>query len=275
MQPVRLYRNYMAGATGRQRMREAVRDLAVLGLSLHRSLGRNKGWIRFPFYHHVFDDERQGFARQIDLMRRHGEFITLDEAVNLLESGQPVDGGYFCLTFDDGFKNNATNALPILAERGVPAAVFLATGYIGGDPEKDRERLLRFYPEKQLLMEFLDWDDCRRMAENGFTIGSHTAGHAHLIELDEAGAAAEFAESKATIERELGRPCHHFCCPWGQPGTDFRPERDPALAQAAGYRSFLTTARGGMRPGDSPFLIRRDHLLANWGDHQIRYFLGR
>jgi Cu(I)/Ag(I) efflux system membrane protein CusA/SilA len=80
--------------------------------------------------------------------------------------------------------------------------------------------------------------------------------------------------AKAVIERELGRECSHLCCPWGRPGVDFLPDRDPALARELGYRSFLTAQRGGMRTGGSPYDVSRDHVLASWRDFQVRYFLG-
>lgn len=272
--PVRQYREFAARESLGQRLRGMARDLAILVLSAHRSPGRGEGWIRFPYYHHVFDDERAGFARQLDYMGRYGEFIGLDDAVEMLEGGRPIDGRYFCVSFDDGFKSCAANAVPILLDHRTPAAFFLATRYIGADPEADRELLLGFHDDGRTVIEFLDWDDCRAMAGAGMTLGSHTESHARLRDLDADGVAGELARSRRTIEDEVGRPCRHFCCPFGRPGVDFDPDRDPRIARRLGYRSFLTGRRGAMRRGDSPLLTSRDHLLAQWANYQLRYFLG-
>jgi len=252
-----------------------VRNAAVPLLSLGRSIGQSPGWIRFPYYHYVFDDERQEFTRQLDYLRQFGEFISIGDAVKILEDGGAIDGNYFCITFDDGFKNNATNAVPILVDKDAPAAFFLVTDMIGRDVEADREHLLRFYDDENILMEFLDWQDCRKMIDAGMTIGSHTANHQRLSNLDEAGAIEEMTISRNTIEEKLGIGCEHFCAPFGIPAEDFDPGRDPDLARRCGYGSFLTAERGANRKGGSPFMIRRDHMLANWGISQLRYFFGR
>ena len=273
--PIRRYRDFVRNRTLGERLRTLARDGAVAALSFAPPGAAPGQWVRFPFYHHVFDDELRGFARHLDTMAGMGDFISIDDALALLSSGDPIGGRYFCVTFDDGFKNNATNALPILAERGVPAAFFLAAGYIGTDPGRDRDRLLGFFEDGETLMEFMDWDDCRALAEAGMTIGSHTMNHARLIDLDSDKVAVELQTSKEVIEENLGRPCLHFCCPWGRPGQDFLPERDPGIAAAQGYRSFLTTVRGAMGPGSDPMGVRRDHLLANWSPRQLRYFFAR
>lgn len=271
-EPIRTYRDFIAGRPAWQAARDAARDLALRALAVGRSPAATRGWIRFPYYHHVFDDERRDFARQLDFMAGHGDFIGLDEAVAVLESGDAIDGRYFCLSFDDGFKNWITNAAPILADKKAAATFFLVTRYVGTSVERDQELLRGFYSSGGRLMEFLDWDDCRAMAAAGFGLGSHTVSHAHLAALDENAVEAELRQSKETIEAATGRPCRHFCCPFGRQGVDFLPGRDPAIAGRVGYRSFLTGQRGAMRRGASPMLVKRDHLLAAWGNHQLRYF---
>lgn len=274
--PVLNYRDFVAGRSMAGRARGMARDAAIGALSLGSFLARSRetegGWIRFPFYHHVFDDELDGFRRQLNFMASLGDFIGLDDAVAMLESGDPIGGNYFCLTFDDGFKNWLTNAMPVLADKQAPAAFFLVTRYIGTSLDSDRDLLLGFYESGDLLMEFLDWDDCRKMADAGMTIGSHTTNHVHLAELDDARAEAELRGSKETIEAELGRACDHFCCPFGRENIDFLPGRDPEIARRVGYKSFLSGKRGAMTQGSSPMMVRRDHLLAGWGDYQLRYF---
>ena len=272
-EPIRTYRDFIAGRSALASARDVARDALLRVLAAGRSPKSSSGWIRFPFYHHVFDDERRDFARQLDFMAAHGDFIGLDDAVAMLESGEAVDGRYFCLTFDDGFKNCVANAAPILADKKAPATVFVVTRYVGATPERDRELLKRFYSAGDRLVEFLDWDDCRRMVAAGFGVGSHTVNHAHLADLDGSAVEAELRDSKARIEAETGRPCRHFCCPFGRADVDFIPGRDPEIARRVGFASFLTGHRGANRRGDSPLFVRRDHLLAAWGEHQLRYFL--
>ncbi|CAK0769259.1 hypothetical protein CCP3SC15_30001 [Gammaproteobacteria bacterium] len=248
---------------------------AIIRVKAHsRCIGGTRSvWLRFPFYHHVFADERRGFVRHLEAMRQYGEFISLDQALGLLASGRPYDGRYFCLTFDDGFRNILTHAAPILAEREITAAIFVVSNLVSDNIGDWGTQQDNFFGPNRLPAEFLSWDDCRALSASGFTIGSHSANHRHFIELSATEVEHELSASKAQIEQALGQPCHHFCCPWGKPGRDFKPERDPALAAQLGYRSFLTTRWGSVEASDSPFSIRRVGLVARYGLSQLRYFL--
>ena len=150
----------------------------------------------------------------------------------------------------------------------------MAARYIDTDLIDDQEKLLAFYDDGRRLMEFLSWEDCRTMIGAGMTIGSHSVDHVHLMDLSDPEAEDELRRSKELIENNTGAPCDHFCCPFGRAGIDYDLARHPEMTRQVGYQSFLTGHRGDNPTGTSPFDIKRDHFLANWGNYQLRYFLG-
>jgi peptidoglycan/xylan/chitin deacetylase (PgdA/CDA1 family) len=64
------------------------------------------------------------------ILSRHYRFVSLEEAVAMLAGRAPVRPYCLVLTFDDGYRNHLSHALPILRRHGVPATFFLATGHI-------------------------------------------------------------------------------------------------------------------------------------------------
>ncbi len=216
------------------------------------------GTLTTVMYHDVPADTRPMFAQQLDYMRSLGDFLTVSQAVELLHSGAPISGRYFCVTFDDGEKNAFDNALPLLAERGIPSTFFVVPSWISA---ADRR--------------YMTWDECRQLVDAGSSIGSHSLSHRRFSALDDRQARHELAASKARVEAELGAPCDHFACPWGQPRADYLVERDPGVAAEAGYKSFFTTIRGSARRGASRWAIPRVRLEPGWGLHQLRYLFAR
>jgi glycosyltransferase involved in cell wall biosynthesis/peptidoglycan/xylan/chitin deacetylase (PgdA/CDA1 family) len=65
------------------------------------------------------------FAAQMDWVRKFCNVLALPEAVSRLAEGTLPDRAA-CITFDDGYANSYDIARPILAERGLPATVFIA-----------------------------------------------------------------------------------------------------------------------------------------------------
>jgi peptidoglycan/xylan/chitin deacetylase (PgdA/CDA1 family) len=83
-----------------------------------------------PFMIDAMPPER--FERQMRHLARAYRPMPLDElATRSLEGTVPR--GAVAVTFDDGYADNATHALPILQRYGIPVTVFLATGCIGSD----------------------------------------------------------------------------------------------------------------------------------------------
>jgi peptidoglycan/xylan/chitin deacetylase (PgdA/CDA1 family) len=71
------------------------------------------------------------FDRQLAVLQAWFRILPLREAVARLRAGT-LPPRAACVTFDDGYADNATTALPILRRRGVPATFFVASGFLGG-----------------------------------------------------------------------------------------------------------------------------------------------
>ena len=225
----------------RARPRTQGRILAPAGLL--RRLPSAPG-LYFPFYHDVLPEYASDLRRHLRTLQRLGPMVSWDTALGILAGEQPLTGPVFCLSFDDAHPTWRDVAAPVLRETGVPAMFFLTAGLVGRPGN-------------------LTWADCRELAAAGFTFGSHTITHTRLADQDDDAAAREIAGSKRQIEDELGCEVRDFAAPYGHPAVDFR-ERDVRLARDAGYRSFATTLRPAMHPGDSPMWIHRQGLHPAW-----------
>lgn len=71
------------------------------------------------------------FDWQMELVARAFNVLPLREAIGRLAGGR-LPPRAAAVTFDDGYADNLLLALPILRERGVPATVFVATGFLNG-----------------------------------------------------------------------------------------------------------------------------------------------
>lgn len=82
-----------------------------------------------PAWHHV---PSARFREQIAWLRRHYDILDIDTGLERLRRGE-IRKPTACITFDDGYLNNKTVALPVLAEHRAPATIYLVTGMIGTD----------------------------------------------------------------------------------------------------------------------------------------------
>jgi peptidoglycan/xylan/chitin deacetylase (PgdA/CDA1 family) len=75
--------------------------------------------------------DRALFERQLRLLKRFYTVLPLPVALQRLRDGN-LPPRAACITFDDGYADNAEHALPLLQQYGLHATFFIATGYLNG-----------------------------------------------------------------------------------------------------------------------------------------------
>ena len=83
----------------------------------------------------------RSFARQMKVLRRTANLVSLDEALQSLDNGRPLPPRAVAITFDDGYRDNLTLAVPMLNRLKIPATVFLVPGFLSGEVHAWWERL--------------------------------------------------------------------------------------------------------------------------------------
>jgi peptidoglycan/xylan/chitin deacetylase (PgdA/CDA1 family) len=64
------------------------------------------------------------------LLSRHYRFVSLSDAVEMLEGRRPIQPNCLVMTFDDGYRNQLTHALPVFRRLRVPFSIFIPSGKI-------------------------------------------------------------------------------------------------------------------------------------------------
>lgn len=87
----------------------------------------------FPFDPELISASAEGFAWQMEYVKRRYQPITFSAAIDMIDGKIGWPERPIIITFDDGYDDNYYHAFPILASLNVPATIFVSTGYIGTD----------------------------------------------------------------------------------------------------------------------------------------------
>ncbi|MGE2836541.1 polysaccharide deacetylase family protein [Mycobacterium sp. SMC-4] len=162
----------------------------------------------------------QRFEKQMRWLRRRGlRGVSMSELLEAKSEGRARR--MVGLTFDDGYQDFVTNAMPVLQRHGFTATLFVLAGRLGGDNEWSRPG-----PSKALVTS----DHVREIARSGIEIGSHGLKHVSLLKTDDAQLAEETVRSREILEDLLGERVRGFCYPYG-----YLDERVVAASRGAGY----------------------------------------
>ena len=141
------------------------------------------------------------------------------------------------VTFDDGLISAATNAAPILAERGVPWTMFIVGGWTEGR-----------HPFGDGVI--MGWAEVERLLAAGVEIGSHSMSHPDFGSIAPDIARSELTDSRRLIEGRTGRPVTSFAIPLGQ-SKNWSPDA-AECAEEAGYEIVYAQSVTGRPAGTIP-----------------------
>jgi len=166
------------------------------------------------FVYHRFGDARHPstntslpeFRAHLTALRSGGyAVLPLGEIVNRLRRGEALPERCVAITVDDAFRSFLTGAMPLLREYGYPVTLFVNVGEVGGP-------------------DYLNWEELRRLAEEGVEIGNHSAAHGYLLDRrrHEVAAAwrqramADIRTAQEELTRRLGQAPRLFAYPYGE-----------------------------------------------------------
>ena len=195
--------------------------------------------------------------RHIRRLRRWGYRLVPFGALAAAASAGEA-GGLAALTFDDGFESMVTGLLPVLQGEGVPATVFVVSGWMG----------LRHpnVPWARILTR----SEVRELHANGVEIGSHSISHPDLTKLDRNAAEEELRGSKLELEDVIGAEVTVAAYPNGTANAETRD-----ACRTAGYAAACRFRGGGT--WSDPYDLPRQPVglntssLAFWLKRDDRY----
>lgn len=85
----------------------------------------------FPFDEAVISASPDEFYQQMKFVKQHFEVISFADLYECEKAGRQWPNRALIVTFDDGYRDNYTNAFPVLNAFNIPATIFLVTGHIG------------------------------------------------------------------------------------------------------------------------------------------------
>jgi peptidoglycan/xylan/chitin deacetylase (PgdA/CDA1 family) len=199
------------------------------------------------------------FQFQMRTIAKSFHVVSLDEVLEAVSGGRSLPARAVLVTFDDAYSNVGTVAWPIMRELGLPATIFVATGFpalskrffwwdrlraafsetvetVLEDPELgkfdlgDRQRRLLAYKrfrnvikdsstekaealvedtcrrlgEPVMANETMDWDEIKKLANEGVQFAAHSRTHPILTQLDEEALENELSQPLIDLKLHLG-----------------------------------------------------------------------
>ena len=186
----------------------------------------------------------EAFERQLAVLIKRRRVVSLAKAVESL--GQGESGDLAAITFDDGYRDFAELAAPVLRAKRLHATLFVAAGWLGKTNAWDANRLMR---------DILTGRELRELDPDRVTIGAHGLSHTRLSGAPANRLRAETSGARKVLEDVCGRAVTLFAYPYGQ-----RDDFDVAAERAVENAGFIAACSTRFGRGSGPaerFRLRR------------------
>lgn len=194
-------------------------------------------------YHSITEDKskrgpivipKEIFKDQLKTIKDQGYItLTMAQLSAYLYENKPIPEKSVVITFDDGYKDNYTEAFPILKELNMTGTIFVISSFI------DRDGCL-------------SKDEIKEMSDYGIDIESHTVSHNKLSSMSYEVQLRELKDSKQTIESITNKPVIAIAYPEGK----YNNNTKKAVSEA-GYTMGFTIERGYADRKDNPAQLNR------------------
>jgi peptidoglycan/xylan/chitin deacetylase (PgdA/CDA1 family) len=198
-------------------------------------------------YHNIQSSEAGRFDWQMELIKRRARAVFADEAPVI------TDERVVAVTFDDGFQGVVSRGLPVMAKHGVPATLFVPSGYLG----REAEWIAPDIRAAGKVDPVVSADTLKSLDPCRVRIGSHTMTHPRLGEIGTELAHGELCGSRRQLEEILGMPVTMLSLPYGS----FTPAVIEEAARCGYERVFANVPLAAPIP---PLLARVNASPADW-----------
>jgi len=176
------------------------------------------------------------FARQMQLLGMLGyQGLSIAALLPFLKGEKR--GKVIGITFDDGYLNNLTHALPVLQRLGFSSTCYAVSQRLGQTNVWDLAQGVAQTP-------LMDAAQLRQWVAGGQEVGAHTRHHVSLPECAPDTCLQEMSLCRSELEAAAGAAVANFCYPYGH-----YTDEHVAMARQAGFDSVTTTQRGRVANG--------------------------
>jgi len=134
-----------------------------------------------------------------EILKEKYNILSLDFIVDTIINDGDLPENTIGISIDDADKSFIEVGWPLFKANNIPVTLFVTTGTIANNNKS-----------------YLNWDQIRKLKNEGVTIGAHSHTHAHMPDLNIDDVKAEIELSNKIFLKELGEIPTLFAYPYGE-----------------------------------------------------------